>query len=239
MHDKFCMFWNTLVYTFSHLIANYFRGVENCLFFGFYYVHDKQPSYRKLNLPRKPCNDDPTYNYRSCIKESLSKMIGCRMPWDKDSDQARSICSTMEQYRWSERTRHFMFNFIPGILRTITIGLTFLRLKKLPNKLIAWRPALTRNTGHTKQTKYQEHLCQWLHRFIGERTATAFHSDHFVVSLWAVSNDTSVESEVLIFPLLSLVAEFGGTLSLFIGFSFFTLWDVLEHPLQGIYQKLK
>lgn len=36
---------------------------------------------------------------------------------------------------------------------------------------------------------------------------------------------TMMEKEQLIYPLTSLVAEFGGTLGLFLGFSFLTLWD--------------
>jgi hypothetical protein len=40
-----------------------------------------------------------------------------------------------------------------------------------------------------------------------------------------VSNDTKVEKELLVYPLPSLVAEFGGTLGLFLGFSFMALWD--------------
>ena len=36
---------------------------------------------------------------------------------------------------------------------------------------------------------------------------------------------TMMEKEQLIYSLPSLVAEFGGTLGLFLGFSFLTLWD--------------
>ena len=60
------------------------------------------------------------------------------------------------------------------------------------------------------------------------------------ISVWAVSPETRVETEELIYPWTSLVteiltllmsplhsqvAEFGGTLSLFLGFSFMTIWD--------------
>ena len=38
----------------------------------------------------------------------------------------------------------------------------------------------------------------------------------------------TVESESLLYPLTSLVAEFGGTLGLFLGFSFMWLWDGVE-----------
>ena len=37
-----------------------------------------------------------------------------------------------------------------------------------------------------------------------------------------------VETESLLYSIESLVAEFGGTLGLFFGFSFMALWDGLE-----------
>ena len=37
-----------------------------------------------------------------------------------------------------------------------------------------------------------------------------------------------VESEALVYTVESLVAEFGGALGLFLGFSFMNIWDVVE-----------
>ena len=53
-------------------------------------------------------------------------------------------------------------------------------------------------------------------------------SDDYKFSLLAVSGTTRVENEKLIYPMSSLVAEFGGTLSLFLGFSFISLWDNID-----------
>ena len=41
----------------------------------------------------------------------------------------------------------------------------------------------------------------------------------------ATPNSTLVETEELIYPWTSLVAEFGGALGLFLGVSFMTIWD--------------
>ena len=49
-----------------------------------------------------------------------------------------------------------------------------------------------------------------------------FNSSEFVL---ASTNDTVVETETVMFPWTSLGAEFGGTLSLFLGVSFITVWD--------------
>ena len=64
--------------------------------------------------------------------------------------------------------------------------------------------------------------------FVGEKQTSSFLTNHFLFSLWAVSNSTLVESDQLIYPLSSLVAEFGGLLGLFFGFSFMTIWDGLN-----------
>jgi hypothetical protein len=74
-------------------------------------------------------------------------------------------------------------------------------------------------TGCTKPCSYRQYSV------IGEKTSTSVKSDFFTVSFWAVSNDTKVDRELLVYPVISLVAEFGGTLGLFLGFSFMALWD--------------
>ena len=43
--------------------------------------------------------------------------------------------------------------------------------------------------------------------------------------------------ELLVYPLTSFVAEFGGTLGLFLGFSFLALWDLLEKLIKFIINK--
>ena len=46
--------------------------------------------------------------------------------------------------------------------------------------------------------------------------------------VWNTSPYMLIETEKLVYTLESLVAEFGGTLGLFLGFSFMNLWDVVE-----------
>ena len=68
--------------------------------------------------------------------------------------------------------------------------------------------------------------CTYLeYKALGDRKKTSIISNDFVFSLWAVTNFTLVETEVLVYPLTSLVAEFGGVLGLFLGVSFLTVWD--------------
>ena len=54
------------------------------------------------------------------------------------------------------------------------------------------------------------------------------HFGTFGFVLWNMSPFVLVETESLLYSIESLVAEFGGTLGLFLGFSFMALWDGLE-----------
>ena len=81
---------------------------------------------------------------------------------------------------------------------------------------------VTRITSCLKPCTYKKYI------LVGDRKRTSFKSDNFTFSLWAVSESTEVNKEELIYPLSSLVAEFGGTLGLFLGFSFMTLWDQIH-----------
>ena len=78
---------------------------------------------------------------------------------------------------------------------------------------------ISRLSGCSKPCFYKKY------RVMGDKFISSFVTDHFLFSLWAVSNSTLVETEQLIYPWTSLVAEFGGALGLFLGISFMTVWD--------------
>ena len=61
----------------------------------------------------------------------------------------------------------------------------------------------------------------------------------FGLMLWNTSPFTLVESEELLYGLPSFIAEVGGTLGLFLGFSFMTIWDGIEDILPFLAKKLK
>ena len=88
---------------------------------------------------------------------------------------------------------------------------------------------MVRVTGCKKPCYYKKY------RLVGKLQASSVkHGQNFIFGLWAASNMTMMEKEQLIYPLTSLVAEFGGTLGLFLGFSFMTVWDGMQN-LQGLF----
>ena len=67
------------------------------------------------------------------------------------------------------------------------------------------------------------------YKLVGEKYKTHnIRNSSLTFSLWAYDNDIYLETEYLVYPWTSLVAEFGGTLSLFLGFSFMMIWDGME-----------
>ena len=77
-------------------------------------------------------------------------------------------------------------------------------------------------TGCLKPCSYKRYS------FVRDDQPIGVDTEHFFLGFWSVTKETFVEKELLIYPLTSLVAEFGGTLGLFLGFSFMTLWDGLQ-----------
>ena len=57
---------------------------------------------QNLNVPSKACNSDPSYAFNACIKDVLTKSIGCRLYWDRSTDTSSALCDQFEQYRYKK-----------------------------------------------------------------------------------------------------------------------------------------
>ena len=60
----------------------------------------------------------------------------------------------------------------------------------------------------------------------------------FGFGLSLVTTDVSVETDELVYPFNSFVAEFGGAMGLFLGFSFLMIWDFVFNLFQA-FQNIK
>ena len=49
-----------------------------------------------------------------------------------------------------------------------------------------------------------------------------------MINLIRATKTTVIETEVLVYPFSSFLAEFGGALGLFVGFSFMVFWDLMQ-----------
>ena len=82
---------------------------------------------------------------------------------------------------------------------------------------------ITRTTGCKKPCSYKEY--KFINTNLKELSYYTFPKDQIAFCLWAVSQNTYIEEEVLVYSFESLIAELGGSLGLFLGFSFMTIWD--------------
>jgi len=67
--------------------------------------------------------------------------------------------------------------------------------------------------------------CKYLEYRVGDERSSSMSK----FGLWVVFGSlvTTVKEEFYLYPFISLVSDFGGSLGLFVGFSFYGLWDIL------------
>ena len=152
--------------------------------------------HKKLNLGRRPCEEDPTYSFITCTKEKLSQKIGCRLPWDRWSKQDRKVCNSENEFKQYE---------------DIYIQLYLVEFDEIEDIV-----------GCTKPCSYNEFKFVYT-----SPEALPSHAKN-LVAIGAASRKTFIEKEVLHYPLTSFIAEFGGALGLFLGFSFMTIWQEIR-----------
>ena len=84
-------------------------------------------------------------------------------------------------------------------------------------------PKIISKTDCHKPCRYKEYVV-----LAGPLDAATTAYSYFSIALWVTSTDVTILTEIPVYPWTSLMAEFGGTFSLFFGLSMMTLWDGME-----------
>ena len=120
------------------------------------------------------------------------------------------------------------FNSQIGILSGFEFFFFFRDYEQLYTLLLdADMSKITRMTGCKKPCSYKEY--NFVNTNLKDLSYYTFPEDQIAFCLWAVSQNTLIEEEVLVYSFQSLIAELGGSLGLFLGFSFMTIWDGLKN----------
>ena len=127
--------------------------------------------HKKLNLPDRPCEETATYSFTTCVKESLSQQVGCRLPWDKRSRQEREVCSEEPKIKMFEQLHWFL----------------------IQNEV----DEVVRKTGCRKPCSYNEY--KFMNSNPREIVVAEMPQDQIGFALWPVSQNTNFEEEVIIF----------------------------------------
>ena len=131
---------------------------------GGYYYMITLTKHKRLNLDERPCEEDPSYNFNTCIKEKLSENVGCRLSWDRWSQQEREICTADQQIREHGKIyRELMEDDMEEIFEI---------------------------TGCKKPCSYKEY--KFTSSTPSENTMTTTPEDRIFIAFWAVSRTTQV-----------------------------------------------
>ena len=63
------------------------------------YYHFGLTEVEELDVPHDRCNNDPNYNFGTCVKESFSRKAGCKTKWDNFGNTDLELCTTAQQFR--------------------------------------------------------------------------------------------------------------------------------------------
>ena len=145
-------------------------------------------------------NEPCGHSFRDCIDNFMAKNAGCQLLENKRKTDLPK-CKTLDEIRMFEEIYHLL------------MGSTNKGFKKL--------------TGCLSPCTYMKYIVIYRQRM----------SDQFGVQLGFAAAELTVKKEVkliifkflqeLLYPFSSFLAEFGGALGLFLGFSFAMLWDLV------------
>ena len=62
-------------------------------------IYLKTTYHQMMDKPEQPCEPSESYSFTACIKNSISKKIGCRLEWDSWSSSDIQLCTTVEQLK--------------------------------------------------------------------------------------------------------------------------------------------
>ena len=65
------------------------------------FITFKAVRHEKLNLPGKPCNPEPGYDFGQCVRASIAMKMGCQPPFSLFPVEGIPICQN-----WSQLTKY-------------------------------------------------------------------------------------------------------------------------------------
>ena len=135
-----------------------------------------------LHRESNPCKKDPDYDFQQCVRNSLVRKIGCKLPWDMWSSADFNVCTEVDELRSFARVYNIMY--------TEDLYL------------------ITNRTGCPKPCQYKEY------KLVGKEQNKNEEYDQYIY--FKTKEEVIIEKELLSYSGLSLLADIGGTLGMFL-----------------------
>ena len=161
---------------------------------GLRLLYIKAISHVNLRTRMNPCEESADYSFKACVKNSFSRKVGCRLPWDKWTEPTLPKCTELDQLRRVDQHFH--------------------------DSLYISKEMFATNTGCHFPCKFMEY------EQVGQ--PTIFNQNQLGLLLLMTSTEITEKTETVVYPFESFLAEFGGALGLFLGFSFLACFDMLK-----------
>ena len=155
--------------------------------------------HEKLNRKGQPCVEDEAYSFGECLQLFLETKVNCRLPWN---EQRYGKGSMKTCNTWNE-------------FRSFEVVYEEFKLSELNH--------IVNMTGCLTPCRYREI------KEVGTPTETFQNgSDWVYIGPTLISTNIRIDREKLRVPFTTLIGNIGGTLGLFLGFSFMMFWDWIE-----------
>ena len=167
-----------------------------------------KPVYHHLmNKPDHPCESSEAYSFTACVRNSISRKIGCRLVWDTWSSRDIPLCWTQDQLQQFEKE---MYDINDNWEKSV---------------LVEYTGCLT--------------PCHYTQYTLANDPTTSYNSKYINLEMILSSTDILSRHEKRMYSFESFVAEFGGSLGLFLGFSFIMVWDGIQSCVHALWKKIK
>ena len=165
-----------------------------------------------MNRPYSPCEPDTDYKFGHCVEKSVMRKIGCQPPWRRVNVEGLPLCDNATMLAKYTMQYFKAVEYGKGVLMKRTNCLmpcTFMEYKvryfPFPSDSDVFLQIA--ETSEVKDGMWGSQGLKLLPMFTNEMIL--------------------IRKEVEVFPFISLVADCGGILGLFLGFNFLMIWEWL------------
>ena len=163
--------------------------------------------HEKLNQPHSPCDSSMDYSFGLCIEDYINKQVGCQPPWSR-FNVSDTILPLCENWTQLEQISNWS--------------------SQIKGEMV--RSEILETTGCKPPCIFMEYKAREKQDIILDKTGSALRP-------YFTSNIVEIQREKEAFSFISLVADIGGVLGLFIGFNFLMVWDWTVLAVKTVWRK--